>query len=1125
MPELNNATLPLSGSHLIEASAGTGKTHNIIRIYLRLLIEKEYRVDQILVMTFTNAATAELRNRLSSFLRATLRDWQTSTDPLVENLRQIVDQDKAHLLINTAILQLDEATIFTIHSFCKRALSQQAFFSGMSFNAHLDGDSNLIQQQAVDDWYRNMGARAEFECIYNTWPTPEQFANHWRQLIHSNDELIKPEAIDVSLLFESFCAHWPEEQAEFIKQNIESKRLKDENKRAQNRLDFDCFMSAAENLDIKYVERLSEDTIARCFKGATKEKGLPTSNALLKAVLHNARVKKIILALEGIEFIKAKVTLEKSRLDQLDFNDLIIQLKNALYGDNKETLRAVLLEQFPAVLVDEFQDTDPDQYSILEAIYHQQPNAFVCMIGDPKQAIYSFRGGDVFAYMKAKTQTNEQWTMNTNYRSCPSVIDGYNKIFLADKSQSNSETFGFGIHYTRVEAPADATSVVYSDQEHRNAVQWVNFEPEQPSSRGLNKEFQQVIARWCSQEIVQLITHTHANDTPVKPGEIALLVRGYSEAELLQKVLSDAGINSVYLSARNDVFSTIEAGELYKLLSGIWLLENDRSFVAALASRWIGLNITELDALQQDEHLWSYWQSSFEQWRQDWKSRGLMSMLLDIMQAHFKPTSQSSDRELTNMLHLAEILQKESSRYRQPDALLHWFERVQNEDSAQAEEWTLRLESDEALVKIITMHGSKGLEYPIVFLPFVSYYGRPPGTPASYRYHDRKTFQARQSFLATDLIKQMTNEEQEAELVRLFYVSATRAKSRLYICCAPFSSFKSSPLGLTLKQQEYKIDTFPLTKSQQVLTVQEQDISIPYTQAIESTEILTPREFTGHIERDWWLSSFSSLTRHVGHSAKTAPDRDENEVMSVPIEKADLRFRLAKGAEAGNLLHDSLEHLDFSTPDYPECFSQAKDRYSSLVETFSQEEFDQWLGEILHAPLTLGGTLAELPFDKTLREAEFYFPMQGNRVSRLADVISRLRADDYQLPDNNKLKGMMHGFIDLIFEHDGKYFVADYKSTFLGDTLESYSKEAMLNSIYDSSYDVQYCIYAVALHRYLKNTLTGYQPKEHFGGIYYFYLRGMNKNTDAGVFFTTLDEAILNELDQVFSEPDTQETL
>lgn len=1122
IPILNSATLPLDETHLIEASAGTGKTYNIVRIYLRLLLEKGLSVDQILVMTFTKAATAEIRNRLSLFLRDALKKWDSEIDDTKEAeyfqaLKSRVDVDQARLQMRQALLQLDEAAIYTIHGFCKRALSQQAFFSGLSFHANMEADSQELMLQATEDWYRHCQHEAWYADIDERWPTPEAFIHHWGRVIGSDIPLNAPTIEDLTELKQQLTDVWPVEREAFLKLNKPRKAdaiaLRDA---AVFWLD-QCANGESPEAPDPGIEK-------KFFNTAKKQQALEVSHRLIHLTLNNEKARKLSHALDGVSFIRQRLSESKARQDQLDFNDLIIQLRRALSGEHAVALQQALLEQFPAALVDEFQDTDPDQYQILDSIYHRRHGAyFLCMIGDPKQAIYAFRGGDVFAYLQARQQATQQWTMDTNYRSSPSVIEGYNRAFLQSEQSVNTEAFGFGIEYQQIQVPEDRADPVFSDD--RSGVQWVHIQPDEEPPKGLSKAFQQTIADWCVEEIVHLLTKVTKNDQPVKAGDIALLVRSYTEAQLLQATLRRANLASVYLSARQNVFQTAEAQDLFRLLNGIWQAENDRLFLSALASSWIGLDLLTLDQLQQDESLWAEWQSRFVTWRDDWTQRGLMSLLLDILQNHHQANDQTTERALTNRLHLAERLQMESNQYRLPDALLHWFSRALEEDSG-VEDNQLRLESDDALIKIITMHGAKGLEYSIVFVPFGCYYAASPSTPAVYHYHDRDSYQSQWVFLSNEEQKQLTQDEERAERIRLFYVAVTRPIDRLYCCLAEFSGFAQSAIGQTLKLPTFNIkaisDKVCSGQSATLLSVFESDIQATTLPEQAQTSEVDVARFHGHIERDWWLSSFSALTRHVGHSSHSVPDRDEQDGLGTSETEAELRFRLAKGAEAGNLLHDTLEHCDFSRPDYAAMLNQARQRYSVMADSFTDDEFTTWIDELLQAPID-GFSLSDLPRSKTLREAEFYFPMEDTPIQQLAAIIAKRRGEPFALPDRHHLKGMMHGFIDLIFEWQGRYYVADYKSTHLGSRLDNYHHDALHLSVLGSHYDVQYAIYAVALHRYLQGRVPNYHPDAHFGGVYYFYLRGMHPDSNTGIYYDAFPTDDLLALDAVFRQKESSD--
>ena len=1134
MQPLLIATLPLQGRHLIEASAGTGKTYSIVRIYLRLLLEQEYRVEQILLVTFTVAATAELRHRLDAFLRDCLHSWDTSDDEIIAAIRQSgqVSGSRAKLLLQRAILQLDEAAIFTIHSFCKRALAQQAFTSGMSFQASLDADSNLLAIEATRDWYRHIQSRQDYPDIADRWPTPESFYQEWQQLIDSTASMKKPDTVDMDSLLLSFREQWALEREVFVAKNKRNARTA-----ADTAVAYDGLLEKLDSIEAGgSLPDFTGTELSRCFSTATKKENMPSAFALVSGSLQQLRIQQIRYAIKGVEYIRQHIARNKLRLDQMHFDDLINLLKNALTGSNSHTLANELRQQFPAAMVDEFQDTDPDQYAILKAIYGSANTHFLCLIGDPKQAIYGFRGGDVFAYLKAREDADYQWTMNINYRSSPPLVAGYNQLFLQGESDINQQVFGFGIDYRKVMADDCIAAPVFSDQAHRCPLQWVEIlaDDDELNRKGLNKSYQQRIAEWIAAEIVTLLNTVSRDGGTIPTGDIAVLVRSGAEAGVIQEAMTRLGLPSVYLSAKENIFQTDQARDLLRLLRGIWHLEDDGSFISALASLWIGLDYRQLQLVVNDENHWSVWQQRFEGWRNQWQRVGLMSVLLDCLKHHCQlPAESNRDRLLTNCLHLAERLQEANSRYRSPDALLQWLQQSMDEVSG-ADENRLRLESDAAMIKVSTLHGAKGLEYPIVFLPFISYHSRSNQVPLSRRYHDRSTFELHTVFLPDNVQKQWSEEEEAAEQVRLTYVAATRAKQRLYCCMAPFSSFAGSALATTLKLSAYDHhvirDKVCPDSAIGVLTVREAAIEFPVWSPDTAEVDLKAAVFDGRIERDWWLSSFSALTRHLSHTH--LDQRDGEEVAADDLtpdsdaipgpDLLPLRFRMAKGAEAGNLLHDALEHCDFSSPDYDGIWQRAKLRYGGLLN--DRTEWQTWLQEIMAAPI--GDTcLQELSRDNTLREAEFYFPMAGADISSLSSFIARRRGQDYQLPSHHRLKGMMHGFIDLIFTAANRFYVVDYKSTHLGNDYAHYTSAQLAETNINHSYDLQYCLYALALHRYLKSRLPDYAVDQHFGGVYYLYLRGMHPQHHTGVFFDRLSADELDELDGLFGLSSPQEAV
>ncbi len=1228
-------TIPLFGKHLIEASAGTGKTFNITRIYLRMLLERQASVDNILVMTFTKAATEEIRGRIDEFLREALTHWQSytqdETNPYFYQLGQMISYEKASVLIKHALLNLDEAAIFTIHGFCKRVLSQHAFTSGISFNAQMEADDAQIMLDAVQDYYRVLAKDEECEnylTLVEFWPTPDKFIDSFQMLLrqdqgassvsaahlneklvqlaqtglqalHSNEALLYAELIDNKSgkvkqtrieEFEQLLAYLQRlSRVELVDATDVKAQDRQLNELINNPVDFK-FVSAA-----RFPKAAAKAEIKAQLIAASKE--VNQLKSLLKdfaKLLGKANGYEQVL--RAVDKIKQSIDAQKLQSNILNFDDLVSKLATALQQqgqlqnpEDKGLIKA-LINQYPIALIDEFQDTDPKQYAILEQLYfNSQPNELSsdlaiedvdpqkCMtridkralylIGDPKQAIYGFRGGDIFTYLKASKMVDQQWLMDTNWRSSGAMINAYNHLFYGnDLHQEPLPVFGQGIEYKPVFPSPFAHNTQLVDDNKFSALTMVNFTPDDAFiSRGsIKQDYRIEVAAWCASEISRLLatgkisTLAKLNKqdkkervvlNAVEASDIAILVRDGREADDMKQALTQLGIASVYKSQRANLFASFIAQRFVSVLNAIINRDDDRAFVAALSGPFFGKTSAELYQLQQDEMAWENTRLTFNALFALWQRRGFMAMALKLLHDHYPGAQVDGERQLTNIIHLFELLQTASQKLKQPQELMAYLqEQCANPAQTEAE---LRLESDANLVQIVTLHGSKGLEYPLVFIPFATRHKDPAKFAGAYKevlgYHNEQGEEA--IFLGQDdAIREAMVNEQYAEDVRLLYVGVTRAKLRCYIGCVAFADHHKSPLGLSLKlqaKQAFKEVIEPLGQCSDsdivYLDITDSEFSRYDIEQSQDTDLAVVANFKGRIERDWWLSSFSALTRNIRHAGKTQPDRDQEQDTQALAQGNQIRFAFAKGAKTGNFLHDLLQYTDFITPDWPHMLDRMLPKFGELPSGFRQNDVVDWLDEMLASPLNDAGlALNQLSFDATLREAQFYFPMQDVNVDQLMQLINVFRQsigihakveDSIQL--FGQLKGMMHGFIDLIFADNGQYFVCDYKSSHLGDQFSDYQGDKLIEHICDNFYDLQFLIYSLALHRYLGTRLSDYQADKHFGGVYYLYLRGMTNqepftqsmdneqaHSPLGVFYQALPSVLLNALDATFKGED-----
>jgi len=521
---------------------------------------------------------------------------------------------------------------------------------------------------------------------------------------------------------------------------------------------------------------------------------------------------------------------------------------------------------------------------------------------------------------------------------------------------------------------------------------------------------------------------------------------------------------------------------------------------------------------------------------QSWLQYGFMTMFRQLLAKNSVQqrllAQVSGERQMTNLLHLAELVHDYCSRQNgNISAAIHWLNQQQSaqgeQDAAQ-----LRLESDEQLVKIITIHKSKGLEYPIVFCPFLWDVSLRAASDEVLSYHDPQADNAPFVAMSEPYLSQakdIVEHEQQAEDLRLLYVALTRARERCVVFWGNAKGVESSALFSLLHSQQQPDSSAMLaglsdmaaqySATTSVIEWVEQD-SINY-QARTQQQQLSARQFEGVVHAPWRIGSFSALT--AGHDAEL-PDYDAAS-HNLMVEEANTgfqqdRFAFPKGAQAGTCLHAILEKWDFVDQ------IALAELVNKQLTVFGFDEKWQsvvvnWISEVVATPIVESGlSLNQLHPQQRMDEMAFYFPVAGLTVSGLQQALVPYFGDDVLAAVIKRLAfydltGFMKGFIDLVFEYDGKYYVVDYKSNYLGSNAEAYQSDKLDDAMLAHDYPLQYLIYTLALHRYLKLRLADYDPALHLGGVKYLFLRGMKPEwQQAGIFSASVDVELLNALDR-----------
>ncbi len=1181
MVELEPYAMQLDSIALIEASAGTGKTYNITTLYLRQLLEKALTVEQILVVTFTKDATEELRLRIRLRVQQALAILQ-STDPaacykdepkLTTWLKQREEfKSLDEIRLRAAVVSIDEAAVFTIHGYCQRMLQDNAFATGMAFELNFIEDEDMLRQQAAEDCWRQWFGNKKSSLIISKlliaqWSTPATLLTAINEHLQLDEVTLLPITRPASLLekqlqleitglkslHQALVSSWKQEArqvGEILTKDSGLNRQSYNQKAVEKALNSVENICAAKNtasrlnMGEKFELLTIENIQAKMKKGFVAPENsffqiCSNYQQQIEAIDQIVSEYKTAFLLETRGFIKQHLSEAKRAAQQLYFNDLLSELDNALQGEQGKQLALQLSDRYPVAMIDEFQDTDAVQYRIFSTIYAQANTTGLYLIGDPKQAIYSFRGGDIFTYMQAAKDADQRYSLGVNWRSGSRLIQAVNCLFR----QQSQAFIQDAIQYQPVQPSPRADIELFSIDgvEPAPLLVWKLKSTEQNSKNGTVHigAAREEAARYCANHILMLLDKSRnvkIGERSVEAQDIAVLVRSHFQAALVQKTLRAKGINSVTLSDKS-VFETEEANALLNLLQSIEQCNDSKLLRFVLAGRLFGYSAQQLQALNENASDWEQLQQGFSDCRYSWKKQGFMQALQQLFEQQKMASRMLSradgERCLTNFLQLLELCQQASISRPGIEELLRWLlDEIEHAKSGGAAK--LRLESDAGLVKIVTMHSSKGLEYPVVYIPFP---WSPPSLPIrgnAVYYHDENQlpclqFAADTKQLAT--ANQLRLKELRAEDVRVFYVAVTRAAKLCVMSMGKINTADKSAFAWLLFPGENAVSNMGKCSEEQIFSrldqlasasggsieVDEPPAAMPQLRAYNTNTINLPvaKLFKASIEQNWWVNSYSSLTR--GKTSER-PDYDASS-SSTLAPGSDKIQALPAGPGFGLFVHELLEHLDFGQYDEASLAEQIQRlaaRYN-LTE-INADKINTVLSMVKNVLATdlpdAGLKLMQLERQQRLDEMEFYFSVGKLSQTKLQRALADFPVWENAAAQLNfpEFKGMMHGFIDLIFRHNGRYYLADYKS----NRLQDYAENSLDAAMQIHHYPLQGLIYSLALHRYLQQRLIDYSFAEHFGGVYYLFTRGMKPGSTDGIWFRRPDEKLIISLDDCF---------
>ena len=1260
---LDPLTLPLAGSRLIEASAGTGKTWTIAALYLRLVLghgdhggrpAQPLGPSQILVMTFTRAATRELSDRIRARLIEAAQCFRGAAEPAPHDhfLHDLIAdhgddpagevRSQAAYRLALAAEAMDEAAVHTIDAWCQRMLREHAFDSGNLFNEELVADEAELLAQAVHDvWRREVYplGTAPLEALLVVWPSVAVMQLQVQPLLHQT-ELLGPDPQPRATLQDWLPAWVGERRATLatLKTGWADKARRIAgwiNAQQQGGANpFNGNLLRASSLDawIEQIVAWAEDPEADSLvllpdTGRTRL----TPDGIVKACKKGCRLPP--LPPEFAEFEALQQTLDTleplaprllqhathrvaHRLDQLKrrgarfgFADLQARLDQALSpdaGEAGERLRQRILAQYPVALIDEFQDTSPLQYRLFDRLYrvaeHDLSTALL-LIGDPKQSIYGFRGADIYSYLQVRHATEgRHHVLGTNYRSTQALIGAVNTVFAQAEQRAAGGAFAFdkggplALPFEPVEAKGRGEVFVRGERAvpALTARALDSVLPQRSLTDALAQHAAEQLVDWLNDDTVGF-RRQDGGWQRLAPGHVAVLVRSRKEADAVRQALRRRGVASVYLSDQDSVFASAEATDLLRWLQAVADPLNAPLARAAYATATAGLDLTELARLVTDEAAWDERLAQLQRLRSVWQRQGVLTLVRQTLHALDLPARwlgaadapPDGERRLTNLLHLGELLQAAAAQLDGEQAQIRWLSEQIHGVGGAGEERVVRLESDAELVQVVTVHKSKGLEYPVVFLPFASSCREVDRRGRRFiTWVDHDGTRALDFTLGDDAMASAERERLREDL-RLLYVALTRARHALWLGVGFLKTgskggnkLDRSALGYLLGGGQGELspalalerlndwagaDGEALPGSVSVETLPARPSYTRLRRTVAPVALAEAPRYQASFDRRWSVGSFSALVRDLRDAREADGDRllpasswvvdpardeqlreewladlaarsaaggaDEDGVFpltSAPAVQADAAWhRFPKGALAGNFLHELLQWLaeeGFDRWDTPAVQTLIRRRCERHGHTDRADEVLAWMGAVLHTPLPAlaGASLSEI--GAVLPEMEFWMPS----VALHSGAIDRV-CRTHLLPGQARpalvprtLQGLLMGFADLVFEHDGRWWVLDYKSNHLGDGDADYHAAALDAAMLAHRYDLQAALYLLALHRLLRQRLgSDYDPAQHLGGAIYLFLRGV-RGPQAGCVVVLAPLALLDALEACLDDETTE---
>ncbi len=1170
--------IKLYRSNLIESSAGTGKTHIISLLYLRFLlninIEKEFSnldIDKILIVTFTDLAVLEIKHRIKNFikdLRVSLIKKYVVNDKIKLIYNYVKNNKEIIYLLDKYEKQIDIMSIFTIHGFCKKIIFSNFFDSGIKFNTKiLSSEYNLIHELVLHFWNKRICFLSSdiLKIIYTYWNTPRKLFFLVKSCLNfiKFDFVCKLEYYSIDNCYSKIikCINnikniWLLHSNKIInflqKITVKNKNVFCFNyKKLFLEIDNWCKSKTTNFSHPKHLSKIGYDFLLKKNNIFHEQNKVFFSKIDIFLKKKNDLYNYIIISC--VKFVQKYLKIEKDKKSYLSFNDLIFTLEKQICLNRKGNINSIILNNFPVVLMDEFQDTDYIQYNIFYHLYikHKFLPTKIILIGDPKQSIYTFRGANIFNYFKIKKYIEYIYTFNINWRSSLCMVKSINLLF---KKVVNPFVFNDIKYIPLIQAQENKFLSFKKKEIEQSSVNFLFFDKYLPKNK-----YKNFLAHYCAHNILDLLNvknkffifNKNKQKRNVISSDIAVLTYSNKDIEIIYDVFCKYQLPVSCVSfVKKNVFSTLAAREIYFILKSVLFPESKVNMGNTLSTYVFDIPLLKINYYLNNESKFVILINEFYSYYEIWNKFDIFTMLRHIVNVKKLITKNfaflKNKQYVVNFIHISELLQKKNFSLQNKFSLLTWLNnKIVSSDRQMKDEYIIRsLENNVDKIKVSTIHKSKGLQYNIVFLPFLL---KIPINKQYYYYHNRNNFK-----LKIDLYKQTKNkilffEELLSEEIRLFYVAITRS---VYQCNIFLYSFKDY-----LNNYNYYYINY-LIKIKNVISYKELKKFFSnkiYTNYITIYNISCNDYNFYHNNKKQYLSSisnkinfdkckilpyvntclrkgmfnYSNISSYLNNTNKIQSKLKYHNVLedNMQFDKKLNIHNFPRGKEIGIFFHTLLENMDFQLNILNEEYL-IKNLYQFHISICWLPIVKKIIFNILKVNLfNLDVNLCHKNIILLFKEFEFILPINKSiSYVKFLNILKKHQFLSFNLLNNNNsfLYGYLNGVIDLVFIYKNKYYLVDYKSNFLGNTYSHYSRNNLHKVIHSYGYNIQYLFYSLALNNYLKLKINNYDYNYHFGGIFYIFFRGLKLNkyfySKNGVFFKKIEKSLINKLSSIFQK-------